>query len=98
MDLAIARGADEAVQRAIRLGFGDALEALPMFQEDRRAVAHDRTASVLREALQSWVASEEGAAWRATRSAIFDASIAVPAAALGQAALADDLEEVLALE
>ena len=63
-----------------------------------RLMAHDRAASVRREALQSWVASKEGAAWRATRSAIFDASIAEPAAALGEAALADDLEEVLALE
>ena len=97
-NLAIAQEADEAVKQALRRGFGDTLEALPMFQEDRRTVAHNRAVSERREALQSWVASEEGAAWRATRSAIFDASIAEPAAALGEAALADDLEEVLALE
>jgi len=96
-DLAIARGANEAVQRAIRQGFGDALEALPMFAEDRRTAAHDRTQSVRTEALQSWVASEEGAAWRAARAAIFDTSIAVPAAP-EDATLAELVEEALVLE
>lgn len=88
-DLGIARGADEALQRALKQGFGDALEALPMFQEDRRTVAHDREASVRMEALQSWAVSEEGLAWRAARAAIYDTTTPVPEA--------DDDEDIIAL-
>ena len=58
------------------------LDALPMFRGDSSA-----------EAYQSWTASEEGAAWRANRLGIFNTSAAGPAA-LGDAALADDLEEL----
>jgi len=95
--LSIAPAADEAVRRALRLGVGDALEALPMFQEDQRTVAHDRAASVRMEALASWVDSEEGYAWRAARAVIWDTSIAWPAVP-GAVVLADDVEEVIALE
>ena len=69
--LDIAPPAAAAVQHALDHGKGGALEALPMFQEDERTVAHDRTTSVVLDALQNWVASKEGANWRARRQEIF---------------------------
>ena len=61
--------ARDAVAAAFRSD--GSMQALPLFQEDARTVAHDRADSVVRERLQSWWRSEEGMDWRRERASIF---------------------------
>ena len=65
-----------AVARAVHVGKDDCLQALPMFYQDQRVIARGGAPSTEREALESWLASPESAAWRASRTAIFGTGLA----------------------
>ena len=56
------------------------MTALPLFQEDSRLAARGRADSSLRDALRSWLNSDEGRAWRASRRTVFGTDAADPEA------------------
>ena len=78
--LALQPQAEAAVAKA-RAGPGGNLVALPLYREDQRVAARDRADSVLRDALRSWLGSEEAREWRASRRALFGTGAADPEAA-----------------
>lgn len=56
--------------RARNLNRGS-IGVLPTFQEDHRTMAKDRAGSTLRDALQTWLESEDARNWREERRALF---------------------------
>jgi len=65
--------AQEAVNAALQRGLGrGVMEALPLFQQDRRVAARSLAPSVQREHLRSWSESDAGEAWRRKRARIFN--------------------------
>ena len=60
-----------AVQRALDRGAHGRMEALPSFFVDQRTEARASASSESAARLQSWLDSEEAAAWRSRRTSIF---------------------------
>ena len=65
----VAASVQSAINRATT-GWGK-IAALPAFKEDCRTARKDRAHSVVAEAMQAWLSSDEAAAWRNNRTAIF---------------------------
>ena len=66
----VSRSVQEHIHHATHLGRGR-IVALPAFKEDVRTARKDRSDDVLAEAMQTWLASDEAAAWRRERTAMF---------------------------
>ena len=70
---AVMRGVTKDRGRAVRDSHGrKVLKPLDFTASSKRVVGKDVTVSVVRASLKSWLASEAGAAWRATRASLFD--------------------------
>ena len=70
--------AQEALQRAVRLGHGGALAPLPVFFQDKRLALSDRATSTRREDLLKWLESTEAEAWHARRASLFGCNVNRP--------------------
>ena len=60
-----------AIETATRQGRADVLAPLPLFVENARTVAKQRTTSVRDGALAEWLLSEDVAQWRQDRQVLF---------------------------